>query len=152
MEALWLALDEVCPRAADYLNSFHVEIDNWTIDRWQEVYTRTFDIAPQCVPYLSVHLFGPENPKRAVLMTGLKESYSRAEFDCGTELPDHISIILRAAPHFSLDEWADLMHWCLPVSLREMARVLEQVKNPYQHLMNAVAVVVESLKVETHHV
>ena len=151
MEAMRSAFDEVSPAAADYLAAFRAEIEDWSLERWQEVYTRTFDIAPQCVPYLSVHLFGPESPKRAVLMTGLKESYARAGYESGVELPDHVAIVLRAAPHLSPEEWSDLVRWCLPVSLREMARALEQARNPYQHLLNAVAVAVESLNVEAPH-
>src|SRR5690606_23855944 len=94
--------------AADALGEFWREVSGLSTEHAQELYTRSFDLSPVCVPYASVHLFGAESFKRSELMTGLIAAYERVGFDRGTELPDHIALLLQCAPRFDADERDDL--------------------------------------------
>ena len=131
-------LATMCPEAAGAISDFLGEVGGLSLDRVEEIYTRTFDLNPQCVPYVSVHLFGEENFKRSQLMAGLAEAYSKAGHAWGLELPDHIAVILRFAPNFGEDDWQDVVQYCLLGPLGKMIRQLERSANPYRHLLRAI--------------
>jgi nitrate reductase assembly molybdenum cofactor insertion protein NarJ len=119
----------------------------------EELYLRTFDSQPQCIPYLSVHLFGEESFQRAKLMVGLSESYQRAGFDIGTELPDHLAVVLRSSPSLCREEWVDMAAYCLRAPLDTMVEGLVENRNPYCHLLMAIrSLLNEDVPEEVHHV
>ena len=109
-----------------------------TLAEKKQAYTRTFDLQPLCIPYLSIHLFGQESFERGRLMTGLVETYNDAGFDRGAELPDHISVVLQSAPSLPRPVWLDLCQFCFPKPVEKMLEGLRRRDNPYQHLIAAV--------------
>lgn len=130
--------------AAEALDDFERAVARLPLEQIEELYTRTFDLSPVCVPFLSVHLFGQESFRRARLMTGLEEAYRKAGFDRsdgdGSELPDHLGVVLRAAEVFSAEEWRELVDLAMARPLACMAGALEAPgarKNPYRHLVEA---------------
>lgn len=132
------------PTAATHLDRFLRETEHLSAEELQEIYTRAFDVAPQCIPYLSVYLFGAESFKRAELMAGLKEVYERGGFDCGQELPDHLAVVLRCASAFSHEEWNELMGWCAPGPIKAMIAGLKQASSPYLHVLLAIRHVLQT--------
>ena len=110
----------------------------------EDIYTHTFDLAPSCAPYLSVHLFGEESFKRPQLMAGLKARYIEKGFNTGGELPDHVGIVLQFAPQFETDEWQDLCHHCLKPALIKMRDLLANSDNPYRHLFDITIAFIEA--------
>lgn len=132
------------PGAAAHLEDFLAKTGGWPIEKQQEAYTRAFDISPQCVPYLSVFLFGEESYKRAELMTGLKGVYERVGLDCAPELPDHIAVVLRFSAAFDPEEWVELMGWCVPGPLKAMVAGLKKASNPYLHVLLALRSVLKT--------
>jgi nitrate reductase assembly molybdenum cofactor insertion protein NarJ len=104
----------------------------------EELYTRTFDVMPACVPYVSVHAFGEESFLRAALMTGLADTYGRAGIESDGELVDHLRVILAASPALPRDEWQELARFCLLRAVWAMCASLEQGANPYRHLLEVV--------------
>ncbi|MBI3119283.1 MAG: molecular chaperone TorD family protein [Candidatus Hydrogenedentes bacterium] len=132
------------PEAWDEIFEFEQAVGAWPLEMQEHLYTRTFDIGPQCVPYLSVYLFGEQSFKRAELMTGLAQAYERAGCDRGNELPDHLAVVLRFAPHFAGDEWDEMVQWCLRGPLGHMARALAKVENPYQYVLRALGQIVDA--------
>jgi nitrate reductase molybdenum cofactor assembly chaperone len=139
------------PAVATAVAHFAGEVAELSLGRLQELYTNTFDLAPRCVPYLSVHLFGQESFKRAALMAGLAETYARAGRERGGELPDHLAVVLACASAFDDAEWADLVELALARPLAAMAGALEAAGNPYRHLLAAVRCLlgVETVAAET---
>jgi len=125
-------------RAAAAVGRFLERAEDLGTERLQEVHGRTFDLAPSCVPYLSVHLFGEGSYQRARLMAGLAEAQSRAGFDRGPELPDHLAVVLRFAPHMDPEEWRELVRFCLIPVLPAMICGLEGSDNPYRQVLEAV--------------
>jgi nitrate reductase assembly molybdenum cofactor insertion protein NarJ len=113
----------------------------------QESYTQTFDLAPRCTLLVSVHLFGPESFERAQMMAGLVGSYAEAGFtQRATELPDHLSELLRAAPLLPEALWVDLAVCCLSNALTRMLRLTDDPRapNPWRFLLRAVDALVRA--------
>ena len=123
--------------ATGALDEFWRELTGLSTEHAQELYSRSFDLSPVCVPYASVHLFGAESFKRAELMTGLIATYERVGFDRGTELPDHIALLLQCAPRFEADEWDDLAGLVLSPALEKMVDALTKAGSPWRHVARA---------------
>ena len=125
-------------RAAAAVERFLDRAEEMGAERLREVHGRTFDLAPCCVPYLSVYLFGEGSYQRARLMAGLAEAQSRAGFDRGPELPDHLAVVLRFAPRMEPEEWRELVRFCLIPVLPAMVRGFDGNDNLYRDVLEAV--------------
>lgn len=135
MECRILAISNM---AAFNFQEFAANIRKMTFTGWQEYYVKTFDVTPQCGLYITVHLFGEENYKRAELMTGLKAVYEKmAPFEM-TELPDHLAVILKQRASFSEEEWAELTAMCLKPVVPKIIALLEKNNNPYAFLLKTI--------------
>ncbi|PKN57363.1 MAG: hypothetical protein CVU56_11210 [Deltaproteobacteria bacterium HGW-Deltaproteobacteria-14] len=147
-ERLRPRLDALAPLARDHgpsaaaVDGFLAALAGYEIDALSEIYTRTFDVAPICVPYLSIHLFGEESFRRASLMTGLSESLAAAGVDLHGELPDHLAVVLRAAPALPDEVFDELLEFVLRAGVHAMVAVLDETPNPYRWLLRAVQAVV----------
>ncbi|MBK5274843.1 MAG: nitrate reductase molybdenum cofactor assembly chaperone [Desulfuromonadales bacterium] len=70
----------------------------------QEEYVATFDFNPATAPYLGHHLFG-DNQKKGGYMIMLKQEFERRGYTpSGTELPDHLSVVLGFLAHLAREE------------------------------------------------
>ena len=85
---------EVSPGASALLAVFHTFVEQAPPDRMEELYTSTFDLQVVCYPYVGYQLFG-ESYKRGAFLARLNEGYRARDFAIGTELPDHLPVILR---------------------------------------------------------
>ncbi len=121
------------------LNDFVEAIANIDLNQLEEVYARTFYIAPVCVPYVSVHLFGEESYKRGELMARLRGLYEEIGFDAGDELPDHLAVLMRVAPLLDVEIRDELIEYCLCGPASAMAASLGRTENPYRHVLVAIA-------------
>ncbi len=126
----------------DAVERFIAEQGPVDLDALAEIYTRTFDVAPSCIPYLSIHLFGEESFRRASLMSGLNESLTKAGVDLGNELPDHLAVVLRAAPALPAELWEDLLEFVMRAAVHAMVEAFTESNNPYRWLLRAVQDVV----------
>ena len=152
IDAALAAIKENCPEAAACLQRFLDEVTALPLSRLQELHSATFDLTPSCAPYVSFHLFGEEDQQRSQLMTGLLECYAQVGFDPSPELPDHIGVLLCFAPQFNEAEWADMINYVLDAALEKMVPQMEDTRNPYGHLLNAIqtAVAEEFAGEKTH--
>jgi nitrate reductase assembly molybdenum cofactor insertion protein NarJ len=125
------------PEAETSMRQFEGAIQDMSAGEVEEAYTRAFDVAPQCVPYVSVHLFGEENYKRGELMALLLQAFEREGFDHGFELSDHVAVLLRFVPRLSGEERRELLELCLKEPLVRMTAALKKGGNPYGHLLQA---------------
>jgi nitrate reductase assembly molybdenum cofactor insertion protein NarJ len=130
-------LAALCPEAGTSLRQFETALSDLSTGEIAEAYTRAFDVAPQCVPYVSVHLFGEENYKRGELMAALLSAFARVGFDHGVELPDHVSVLSRFIARVTGTERRELLSYCLREPLARMTAVLKKGQNPYGHLLQA---------------
>ncbi len=122
-------------RAGRYLAEFCERIDAMPLSELEEVFTRTFDMAPICSPYISAHIYGDENYERGNLMAGLIQRYDETGFDRGNEMPDHLAVMLRYMTYATTEEVDELVEFCLQKPVAEMADNLKNAtNNPYGKL------------------
>ena len=125
-------------KAAVFIDQFRSNWCSLTLQERQETYTRTFELTPACAPYVSVHLFGEESFARSRFMTGLAQTYARFGLDTRGELPDHLSIVLRAYEWLEPEERKDLRDYCLAKALTAMQSALSRSHNLYLDLVTAL--------------
>ncbi|MCS6885999.1 MAG: molecular chaperone TorD family protein [Acidobacteriota bacterium] len=130
----------VSTEAARHLSHFVDWLSVTELYDAEELYTRTFYVAPLCIPYVSVHLFGEENFRRGELMAQLKSAFLREGFDPGSELPDHIATLLRFCAFIDEEELEELLHYCIVPSVREMSKQFEAARNAYSHIFKALEI------------
>jgi len=126
-----------CAAAADAIDRHLERVQTLSPRALEEVYTRTFDLQPACAPYLSVHLFGEESPRRANLMTGLAAAWERLDVNTGGELADHVAVVLEHGPRLPDGEWGELVHHALLPALGGMTKALDAAASPYAALCQA---------------
>ncbi len=110
----------------------------------EELYTGTFDLQAICSPYIGHHLFG-EDRRRGMFMVRLKDYYRSHNHPLNGELPDHISVMLKAAMWGEREEEAgDLKQFCLIPAVKKMTGLLEGKSNPYHDVLAALLITLES--------
>lgn len=87
-------LAPVSPEAAALVDEFAAVAERTPYGDLQEAYTRTFDLNATYCPYVGYHLFG-ESYKRSVLLVRLKTQYRAVGVETGSEIPDHLALVLR---------------------------------------------------------
>ena len=69
-------------------------VESSALAKLQEEYVATFDFNPAVALYLGHHLFG-DNRKKGAYLIRLKQEFGRHGFTpSGTELPDHLPLVL----------------------------------------------------------
>ena len=119
------------PEIAEQVRPFVVFVEGKSSGLLEELYAETFDLAPALTLYIGYHLFG-ETPKRSAFLVRLEEAYQSHGFDSGTELADHLCVLLR---FFSIAQDAEfvlpLLEECILPVLDKMAEDFRKSKNGY---------------------
>ena len=94
VESLQEFLNQNYPDAAEIMREFTEFAKIIPLWKWEEIYTRTFDV--QAITTLDVGyvLFG-DDYKRGELLVNLSKEHTKAGNDCATELADHLPNLLR---------------------------------------------------------
>lgn len=110
----------------------------------EELYTRTFDLQAVCSPYVGYQLFG-DSYKRGLFMARLNQGYHERGFSAGSELPDHVAIILRFLALGMEDDFSQaLLHEGLVPALGKMSQAFgDSSDNPYRHVIGALSLVLK---------
>ena len=87
-------LRDLHPEVVEPLTGFINFLDQQDSARIEEVFTATFDLQPACHPYVGYQLCG-ESQQRTMFLIKLQQLYNQHGFAAGTELPDHLSTMLR---------------------------------------------------------
>lgn len=87
-------LNQNYPDASETIAEFSEFLKKTSLCKWEEIYTRTFDV--QAITTLDVGyvLFG-DDYKRGELLVNLSKEHTKAGNDCETELADHLPNLLR---------------------------------------------------------
>lgn len=94
----------------------------------QELHTRTFDVQPITSLDIGYTLFG-EDYKRGALLANLSAEHARAKNDCGSELGDHLTNVLRLLPKLSDAAFREeFVRVLVGPALREMVREFEPAR------------------------
>jgi nitrate reductase assembly molybdenum cofactor insertion protein NarJ len=104
----------------------------------EEAYTSAFDLAPVTSPYVGDQLFG-ESRERALLMAWLKELQRDGGIAAASELPDHLSEVLKVlAAELPDDVRGDLARDAVVPAARKMLAALDEARHPYADVIAAV--------------
>ncbi len=139
VEAARCFLDKHFHKPSKALQEFQKLILEMPLWRLEEIFTRTFDLAPICCPYVSAHLYGDESYDRGGFMAKLSSRYEEGGFDVKGEMPDHLGAILRFAPLFTSEEFAELTQFCLLNPVKEMSASLKDGENPFFYLLETIS-------------
>lgn len=149
VEGLIEKVTEHFPGTAKALAQFADACRNKTSAEFEELYTRTFDLAAICSPYITGYIYGDENFDRGTFMALLGEKYDEMRFDAQGELPDHVVVLLRFASLLEEETLDELISFCLTAPISEMRERLEEAANPYAFVFAAISTVIkENRRVE----
>lgn len=132
-------LEGVSPEAAQHVREFLGFCQREGSETLEEVYTRSFDITPTANLYVGYHLFG-ESFKRGAFLAKLQETFQQKGFAPGSELADHLSVLLRFA---SLSDDPDFVDPLLEEGIRPTIEKVEEVlsgTDGYGPLIKALAI------------
>jgi nitrate reductase delta subunit len=132
-------------QAAVLVQRFCGFVEGVPLARLEELYTSTFDMQPVCYPYVGYHLFG-ESYKRGMFMAQLNAGYRESGFSAGTELPDHVAVVLRfLALGMDGDFSQALLCEGLVPALAKMEQTFgEPSANPYADVIRALLIVLDA--------
>jgi len=82
--------------AALGLAEFRRFVERTPLAQLEEVYTATFDLGADRSPHVGYHLFG-DGYTRSAFLRELRARFRERGLDTGSELPDHLSCLLRLA-------------------------------------------------------
>ncbi|MFQ5748840.1 MAG: nitrate reductase molybdenum cofactor assembly chaperone [Planctomycetota bacterium] len=126
-----------CPGAEgplDRFAKFAVGPDTGTL---QEFFTRTFEINPACTLEVGWQLFG-ENYNRGEFLVRMRQILKNAGVPETSELPDHLTQVLRALGRMEPRQAAALADESAIPAVKKMAVNLAVNENPYEGVLDAV--------------
>ncbi len=144
MQRLSQGISAAFPQAIKQLKQFNSACEQRSLSEMEELFTRTFDLAAICSPYVTGYIFGDENFDRGTLMATLGEKFSEMGFDSGGELPDHLAILLRFSSWLDQEALDELIVFCLLQPVTEMVDRLKDSDNPFHFLLAAVLVILKT--------
>lgn len=132
------------PKAASLLVEFHSAVLRLTPGKIEEIYTNAFDLRAESSLYVGHHLFG-EDFKRSVLMSRLKNWYKSKDFSTGTEMPDHLSVVLRFLGRNQDDpDTQEFITECLAPAVTRIIAGLQESAGPYTPALHALLLILQS--------
>ena len=132
--AAQLALER--PEARAHILAFQTAVAEVSLGQLQESYINAFDFRPDCTPNLGYHLFGDDG-RRGLFLAELKGRMESAGVALESELPDHISLVLRYMEQHE-QERSTLIEDCMLPAVSRMAEALDSSENPYKHALRAM--------------
>ena len=119
------------------LEAFLQRIEGLSLEGWEELYTRTLDLAPLVAPYVGYQIWG-DAYQRGEFMAALNRAYQTLGLETEGELPDHLALVL----HYLERTESPLseLQQALEPALRAMHKTLKTLEphNPYLSLLEAV--------------
>jgi len=131
-------LRELRPEVDEPLTGFVNFLDSHQPARVEEIFTATFDLQPACHPYVGYQLCG-ESQQRTMFLIKLQQLYNQHGFAAGSELPDHLSTMLRFIG--TVDDrncCKELVSDGLLPALEKLLQGLDQGDHPYVVLLRTL--------------
>ncbi len=132
------------PPAGKVFLGFHGWIHQVPFFSVEETYTSTFDLQGICCPYIGHYLFG-DNYQRSEFMAQLNHGYHDRGYSCGSELPDHVAVILDFLAFCEVDEFSQaLLEEGLIPSVDKMTQAFEaNGGHPYHYVLRTLQQVLQ---------
>ncbi|MCM2263903.1 MAG: nitrate reductase molybdenum cofactor assembly chaperone [Desulfuromonadales bacterium] len=128
------------PEAGGALLGFTNFLDAQEAARVEEIFTATFDLQPACHPYVGYQLCG-ESQQRTMFLIKLQQLYNQHGFMAGSELPDHLSTMLRFIGTVQDRNCREeLVSDGLLPALEKLLQGLDDGEHPYVDLLKALRI------------
>ncbi|MFB3813048.1 MAG: nitrate reductase molybdenum cofactor assembly chaperone [Terriglobales bacterium] len=114
-----------------------------SVAQLQELFAVTFELNLEGSLEAGWHLYG-EDGRRAALLVRLREQMRLHGVDETKELPDHLTNVLPLLARLEHTAAAELVGTCVQPALRKMLAATTGKANPYEHLLAAVAAVLQT--------
>lgn len=143
VQRLVFLLQEEEPLAAAALAEFQSVLETAGIARFQELYIQTFDFRADCSLYVGHYLFG-ESGRRGLFLAELSERYRERRLAASSDIPDHMSCLLRYLAALEPgEEAAELIHGCLIPAISRVIAADAIAKSPYRVVLEALLVLLQ---------
>ncbi len=128
------------------LLEFLGKIERLSMAEWEELHTRTLDLAPIFAPYVGFVIWG-ENYQRGEFMAAVKVAQEEIGIDPDGELPDHLEPVLRYLA--AADEPLPALVEVFPRAVSKMKKILKDAEadNVYRHILAAAEAAAEELEI-----
>jgi nitrate reductase delta subunit len=113
------------------------------LETLQEQYIQSFDMNTKGALEVGWHLFG-ENYDRGVFLVKMRQEMRRLSLAESTELPDHLSHVLRVLGRLESPAAEEFAHEFVLPALAKMRAGLEGVDSPFGNVLEAIQLVLES--------
>ena len=123
--------------STDALSEFHDEVGRVSLEGMQELYTTTFDLNPVATLEVGWHLWG-EQYERGRFLADLRARQDALGIDAGTELPDHLPVLLEMLER----EFDSELATQVLTALEKIEKPLGEQGNPYRHVIAAARMAV----------
>ena len=107
-----------------------------SLSEMEELYIKTFDLNKAGTLDLGWHLFG-EDYNRGLFLVKLRQYLQLLEIEETSELPDHVSQVLRVLGRMSRDEANQFAYACVIPSLETIAEGIQD-DNPHDRLIQGL--------------
>ncbi|RKZ16348.1 hypothetical protein DRQ53_06630 [bacterium] len=132
------AFVEKTPEAAAEMEAFEQGLKALEGSSVEELFTRTFDLNPECCCEVGWHLFG-ERYDRGSFMVWMREEMRKYEVPETGELPDHLVHVLRVLGRMEDSEAERFATEAVTPTLKRMVGSIKDQDNPFRHLLTAVS-------------
>jgi nitrate reductase assembly molybdenum cofactor insertion protein NarJ len=130
---------DVRAKVLDYLSC----IESLSLSAREELYIRTFDLNKAGTLDLGWHLFG-EDYNRGLFLVKLRQYLQLLEIPETTELPDHVSQVLRVLGRMSQIEANQFAYACVIPALEQIGEGIQE-DNPHDQLINGLIELLRSI-------
>jgi nitrate reductase molybdenum cofactor assembly chaperone NarJ/NarW len=126
---------EAAPQVKAHVDQFWDEVSHVSPEGLEELYTRTFDLNPVATLEVGWHVWG-EQYERGRFLADLRPLQARHGIEEGTELPDHLTILLPLVERMDHFEAAPILEH-IDKAAAKILEPLDRNGNPYRHLIRA---------------
>jgi nitrate reductase delta subunit len=131
--------EQVCGSAREGLAEFRRFVTETPREKLEEAYTETFDLGVERCPYVGYHLYG-DGYSRNRFLQELNARYRACGFDPGSELPDHLPVMLRFLAAFQGGEEREvILREAIEPALEKMIAAASSPVSGYGPLLRSLA-------------
>lgn len=127
----------------DLISEYLSLVDPLSLSEMEELYIKTFDLNKTGTLDLGWHLFG-EDYNRGLFLVKIRQYLQLLKIPETTELPDHVSQVLRVLGRMSRDEANQFAYACVIPALETIAEGIQE-DNPHDRLIRGLILLLRSL-------
>jgi nitrate reductase molybdenum cofactor assembly chaperone NarJ/NarW len=126
---------ESAPEVQAHVRAFWDEVSHVLPEGLEELYTTTFDLNPVATLEVGWHVWG-EQYERGRFLADLRPLQARHGIEEGTELPDHLTVLLPLVERMDRFEATPILEH-IDKAAAKILEPLDRNGNPYRHLIRA---------------